>query len=64
MSTNRKVNISIHPRLREMGESLAAEDHRDFSNEIEWLIEREWGRRQTILAANNNEKEKAEVVFD
>jgi len=58
-ATNKKVNISIHPRLREMGESLAAEDHRDFSNEIEWLIEAEWARRQTIL-----EKEKAEVVCE
>lgn len=58
---NKKVNISIHNRIREMGESLASQDHRDFSNEIEWLIESEWRRRQ---GNNNDAREKAEVVCE
>jgi hypothetical protein len=48
--TNVRVNISMNPRIREMGDALASEDHRGcLSNEIEWLIEQEYRRRRTGL---------------
>jgi len=41
-------NISISKSIRDMGERLAAQDHRDFSNEVEWLIEREYTQRNGV----------------
>jgi len=56
-----KVNLSIDPRIREWGEQLAKIDHRDLSNEVEWLIETEFNRRSALaqmelngLAANGH----------
>jgi hypothetical protein len=46
-----RANISIDQRIRAMGEELARMDHRDFSNEVEWLIESEHKRRNFQVAA-------------
>ncbi len=62
MPEKTKKNISIDPKLRDMGERLAAQDHRDFSAEVGWLIESECKRRDqftVIEKVNGNGKKKA-----
>lgn len=46
-----KRNISILPSVDEMVEALAAEDRRDVSAEIAWLISAEYERRHQRKAA-------------
>jgi hypothetical protein len=40
-----KKNLSVPPKIIEMGEKLAIEDKRDFSSQVSWLIEQEHARR-------------------
>lgn len=43
---NRKrINITLTDNAHGLGQSLAEQDKRDFSYELEWLIESEWRRR-------------------
>lgn len=43
-----RVNISISKNIHDLGKQLAKDDHRDFSNEVEWLIEKAWREREAI----------------
>jgi hypothetical protein len=45
-----RINITLHPEVRDMGEKLAQEDKRELSYELEWLIESEFSRRFTKAA--------------
>jgi len=40
-----RINITLKPKVRTMGEKLADEDKRELSYELEWLIETEFSRR-------------------
>lgn len=39
-------NLSLAPNVIALGEQLATEDKREFSAEVEWLIEQEHKRRE------------------
>jgi len=43
--TRERINITLKPNVRTMGETLADQDKREFSYELEWLIETEFTRR-------------------
>ena len=44
-------NLSLAPTIIALGEKLAAEDKREFSAEVEWLIEQEHKRRDLAPTA-------------
>lgn len=56
----RVKNLTLDGRILELGEELAGEDRRTFSAEIEWLIEREYRRRQTVPVSAGTEREDSE----
>lgn len=56
----RNKNLRLLREIIEWGETLAREDHRDFSNEVEWLIECEWKRRLVTNGAGRDLSEAEE----
>ena len=45
-SNRKRINITLTEEAHLLGQKLSDQDKRDFSYELEWLIESEWTRRQ------------------